>query len=95
MGALGAVTVTEARVPEDMREHLPCNVGELSPLPMPHISPHSCQHLLLPQFLILAILTGKRWNPRVVLIFISLMIKNVELFLGASQQFCNTQLRIL
>ena len=44
------------------------------------LSPHLRQHLLSPEFLILAILTSMRWNLRVVLICISLTIKDAEHF---------------
>jgi hypothetical protein len=44
------------------------------------LSSHPHQHLLSPEFLTLAILTGVRWNLRVVWIYISLMIKDVEHF---------------
>jgi hypothetical protein len=44
------------------------------------LSPYSRQYLLSPEFLILAILTSVKWNLKVVLICISLMIKDVEHF---------------
>jgi len=44
------------------------------------LSPNPRQHLLSLEFLILAILTGSRWNLKVVLIGISLMTKAVEHF---------------
>jgi hypothetical protein len=48
------------------------------------------------EFLILAILTGVRWNLRVVLMYIFLMTKDAEHFSsGASQPFGIPQLRIL
>jgi hypothetical protein len=59
-----------------LQSHQQWRIIPLSPLPH--------QHLLSPEFLILAILTGMRWNVRVVLICISLIIKDVEHFLGAS-----------
>jgi|UPI00000E97A0 hypothetical protein len=45
-----------------------------------HLSPHPCQHLLSSEFFILALLTGVKWNLSVVLICLSLMIKDVEHF---------------
>ena len=44
-------------------------------------TPQTLQHKLSSVFFILAILTGIRWNLRVVLICISLMAKGVEHFL--------------
>jgi len=41
---------------------------------------YPCKHLLLPEYLILGIQTGVRWNLRVVLICISLITNDVEHF---------------
>jgi hypothetical protein len=42
------------------------------------LSPHSQQHLLSPEFLILAILIGGRWNLGVIVICIPLITKDFE-----------------
>ena len=44
------------------------------------LSLHPRQHLLSPEFLMLVILTGVRWNLRVVLICIAMMTKDIEHF---------------
>jgi hypothetical protein len=59
------------------------------------LSPQLHEHLLPPEFLILAILTSVRWNLRVVFICNSLMTKHAEHFLGVSQPLGIPQLRIL
>jgi hypothetical protein len=43
--------------------------------------PQPCQHLLLVLFLMIAILTGVKWNLSVVLICISFMARDGEHFL--------------
>jgi hypothetical protein len=42
------------------------------------LSPHPQQHLLSPEFLILSILIGVKWNHRAFLICISLITKDVK-----------------
>jgi hypothetical protein len=59
------------------------------------LSPCPDQHLLSPEFLILAILTVVRWNLRDVLICISIMIKDAEHFSGASRPLGIPHVKIL
>jgi hypothetical protein len=60
--------------------------------------PHLCQNVLSPEgffFFILLIVTGVRWNLRVVLICISLMTKDFEHFFMFSWPFKSPHLKIL
>jgi hypothetical protein len=59
------------------------------------LSLYPCQHLYSPEFLTLAILTDELWNLRVVLICMSLMIKDLNIFSSSFQPFCIPQLRTL
>ena len=52
------------------------------------LSPHPRQHLLSPVVLILAILTGVRWNLRIILICISLITKDFEHFFKCFSAHC-------
>jgi hypothetical protein len=49
------------------------------------LSPHPCQHLLSPVCLILALLPIVRWNLSIVLIWISLMTKDVGTYFPCSR----------
>ena len=56
---------------------------------------HPHQHLLSLEFFILAILTGVRWNLKFILIYISLMSKDVEHFCKCFRAITIPQSRII
>jgi hypothetical protein len=59
------------------------------------LSPCPCQHVLSLEFLVFAILIGIRWNLRVVLICISMMIKGVEHYFKCFSAIWDLLFRIL
>ena len=59
------------------------------------LSSHPRQHVLALESLILDMLVAVMWNLKVILIFISLMTKDVKHFLKCSLPFDITLLRIL